>query len=117
MIGQLIATNVLMIAVGVMVYLIVRTLPRISDEETAPAKGVLERWLASEFPERLDAAMNGFLLKFLRRAKVVVMKIDNFLNKELNRVKLEDQAATAQKPDLSELRQRTTSEELPEEGN
>lgn len=106
MTGELIASNILLAALGVMLYLIVRALPRV-DEETYPAKNIFERWLASELPEKLDTAMNAFLLKFLRKAKVVVMKIDNYLNKELKRVRPEDGIAAAQKPDLRDLVQPT----------
>ncbi len=79
-----------MVSLGAMLYLMVRALPRIAEEPPAEKRGLLDRWAHSEIPERVDRALNGFLLKFLRRFRVFVLKIDNALAGHLQRVKPED---------------------------
>ena len=41
-------------------------------------------------PEKIDAAFNNFLLKFLRRTKVLILKLDNVLAKHLQKIKPEE---------------------------
>ncbi|MEK7608431.1 MAG: hypothetical protein AAB495_02535 [Patescibacteria group bacterium] len=102
MMTELIVSTVFMIAVGVLVYLVVRTIPRI-DEGAGGGQRTWERWFTAELPEKLDGVTNAFLVKFFRKAKVVVLKLDNFLNRELKRVRPEDGIAAAQKPDFKDL--------------
>ncbi len=71
-------------------YLMVRALPRIAEEPAGERKSFLDRWAHSEVPEKVDQALNGFLLKFLRKAKVLVLKLDNALSKHLQKIKPED---------------------------
>jgi len=74
-----------MISFSAVLYLMVRALPRI-QEEAAMKEGFLDRWAHSEVPEKVDAAVNGYLLKFLRKVKVVVLKLDNTLSKHLQTI-------------------------------
>ncbi len=86
---EFIFTIILMIGVGIMLYLTVQALPRI-EEASSEEKGFLERWAHSEMPEKIDVAFNNFLLKFLRRIKVLVLKFDNALAKHLQKIKPEE---------------------------
>jgi hypothetical protein len=86
---ELIFTLVLMICLGTVLYLTVQALPRI-EEVPSEEKGFLERWAHSEVPEKIDAAFNNFLLKFLRKIKVLVLKLDNALAKHLQKIKPEE---------------------------
>jgi len=86
---ELIFTIILMICVGIVLYLMVQALPRI-EEVPSEEKGFLERWAHSEMPEKIDAAFNNFLLKFLRRVKVLVLKLDNALARHLQKIKPEE---------------------------
>jgi hypothetical protein len=86
---EFIFTIILMICVGIVLYLTVQALPRI-EETPADQKGFLERWAHSEMPEKIDAAVNNFLLKFLRRTKIFVLKLDNALAKHLQKIKPEE---------------------------
>ncbi len=86
---EFIFTIILMIGVGIMLYLTVQVLPRI-EEAPSEKKGFLERWARSEMPEKIDVAFNNFLLKFLRRIKVLVLKFDNALAKHLKKIKPEE---------------------------
>ncbi len=86
---ELIFTIILMICLGTVLYLTVQALPRI-EEVPVDEKGFLERWAHSEMPEKIDAAFNNFLLKFLRRIKVLILKFDNALAKHLQKIKPEE---------------------------
>jgi hypothetical protein len=86
---EFIFTIILMICVGTVLYLMVQALPRI-EEVPSEEKGFLERWGHSEMPEKIDAAFNNFLLKFLRKIKVFVLKFDNTLAKHLQKIKPEE---------------------------
>lgn len=78
-----------MVCLGTVLYLTVQALPRI-EEVPSDEKGFLERWAHSEVPERIDAAFNSFLAKFLRRTKVLILKLDNVLAKHLQKMKPEE---------------------------
>jgi hypothetical protein len=80
---------ILMVCLGTVLYLTVQALPRI-EEVPSEEKGFLERWARSEMPEKIDAAFNNFLLKFLRRTKVLILKLDNVLAKHLQKIKPEE---------------------------
>ena len=86
---EFIFTIILMICLGTVLYLTVQALPRI-EETPSDQKGFLERWAHSEMPEKIDAAFNNFLLKFLRRTKVFILKLDNVLAKHLQKIKPEE---------------------------
>ena len=53
-------TILLMLALGTVLYLMVRALPRVAEEPRAK-ESFLDRWAHSEIPEKIDAAFNGFL--------------------------------------------------------
>ena len=82
-------TILLMVSLGVVLYLMVRALPRVA-EEPAEKKSFLDRWAHSEIPEKIDAAFNGFLLKFLRRVKVYALKFDNAVSAGLRKVSADE---------------------------
>lgn len=90
-------TSILMVSLSTVLYLMVRALPRIVEEPRTEESGLLDRWAHSQIPEKVDVALNGFLLKLLRRIKVFVLKFDNTLSKHLQRVKPED---TDKKPNI-----------------
>lgn len=84
----LIFSSVLMVSLSGVLYLVVRALPRIAEEPGGgQGGGLAERWKRSELPEKVDAFLNGFLLKFLRKLKVMVLKLDNALSHHLQKVK------------------------------
>lgn len=91
---QFIITDVFMLAVGAVFYLMVRALPRI-EEEPYPAekKNFLDRLAHSDIPEKIDVAFGIFLLKLLRKAKILILKIDNGISKALRGIKPDGQSA------------------------
>ena len=92
---EFIFTTILMLCLGAVLYLTVQALPRIV-EEPGDEGNFFERWARSEMPEKIDAAFNNFLLKFLRKFKIVVLRLDNALSKQLRAVTpKENQANTS----------------------
>ena len=87
---EFIFVSILMICFSTVLYLMVRALPRMEEEPTGQ-HGFLDRWAHSEIPEKVDAAINTFLLKFLRKVKVVVLKLDNTLARHLQKIKTDEQ--------------------------
>jgi len=89
---QFVFTDIFMLSLGAVLYLIVRALPRIA-EEPSEKKNFLDRLAHSDIPEKMDAALNSFLFKFLRKVKVIFLKFDNVLSKELRKIKSEENGA------------------------
>ena len=84
---QFILTNILLLSFGGILYLFVRTLPRIGEWEVKEEKRtVFERWVMSEIPHKIDLAMNTTLGKFFRKTKVVLMRFDNFLTDRIKKI-------------------------------
>lgn len=77
---------ILMAAVGTLVFLFVRAIPRVADEERKDRRGVFEKWLVSELPERADLYLSNLLAKWLRKLRVFVMKTDNLLGAHLRKI-------------------------------
>lgn len=78
----------LMGALGTMVYLVARAVPRVPDGEAhLGSRGKLDAWLSSLPLERLDAVLNASLEKTLRKTKIAVLKVDNLITAYLNKVR------------------------------
>jgi len=76
-----------MVSLGTIVFLAARALPRITETETVNPPKTKISWLSS-FPfEKIDAAVNAFMEKFLRRIKLILMKMDNTVSRHLNKFK------------------------------
>lgn len=79
---------ILMGALGTMVYLVARAVPRVSDGEAhLHPHGKFDAWLSSLPLEKIDAVINATVLKSLRKTRVGVLKVDNLLSAYLNKVK------------------------------
>jgi len=76
-----------MVSLGAILYLVARSLPRIEENQDGQKTGILDRWASSEIPERIDAVLNGFVEKLLRKLKVILLKVDNSLAKHIKKVK------------------------------
>lgn len=80
-----------MISLGTVIYLVARAVPRIEDD--VPASTIngglskIDRWLNALRPERFDAILNVFLEKFLRKVRLILMRIDNTVNGYLSKIK------------------------------
>lgn len=86
---QFILTNVLLISLGMILYIVLQALPRV-QEEPARKQGMWERLIMSEIPERFDKVFNSFSFKFLRRMNVFLLKFENSVSSKLKKMKIEN---------------------------
>ena len=77
-----ILTNIFFLSLAGMVLLVARAMPRI-EEDQIKKKSILDKLAASELPEKLDAVLGSTMFKLLRKFRVVILRLDNFVNKEL----------------------------------
>jgi hypothetical protein len=88
---EFILIDVLLISLGIILYIIARALPRVEEDSNAiEKKNFLDRFANSDIPEKLDATFNLFLLKFLKRIKILTLKFDNALSRQLKRIKSDE---------------------------
>ena len=82
--------QIVLISLGIMVYLIVRTLPRVNGFELAQHQEAARKRLTvrikQEWVDMLDAKMVRFLEKTLRRAKVWLLRVDNYVSRHLDSI-------------------------------
>lgn len=75
----------LIVSLGIIVYLVASAAPRIQDsDDTLTAPNFKARFGEIIPLDRLDVWLNAAKGKWLRRLKVIVMKVDNFISKRLN---------------------------------
>jgi hypothetical protein len=79
-----------MLSLSVILYLVARTLPRIDDRE-AGIPSLKTHWLVV-YLERFDKRFKFYLEKTLRRSGIIVLKLDNVINRKLNKLKKESEA-------------------------
>ncbi len=76
-------------SLGVMIYLMIRALPRISDVELKEVKELRVDWFNSIL-EKFDQRLKNFLEFFFRRFKILILKLDNFITEKMNSFKKSD---------------------------
>lgn len=82
--------NIVMFAsLALMIYLLARALPRITDaqHETAVHVNFFDRLIDRLPMERIDIVISTFLEKLLRKFKLFISKIDTVINTHLTRVR------------------------------
>ena len=83
--------DILLISLGVILYIIAQALPRVDDNpEMVEKKNFLDRFAHSDVPEKLDGMFNMFLLKFLKRIKILTLKLDNALSRQLKKIRSDE---------------------------
>lgn len=83
---QFVFTNLFMISLGTILYLVARSLPRISGEDESRKPNLLERWIMSDIPHKMDRTVNAYAGKLFRRLRIYVMRMDNFLTERLKKM-------------------------------
>jgi hypothetical protein len=83
---QFIATNIFMLSFGSMLYIAARALPRLDEEGAKRSSNIFERLMKSGIPERVDAILKGSTVKFLRKTKVYLLKIENSVTLHLRKM-------------------------------
>ncbi len=75
----------IMFALGAIVYLMARALPRVSETDTTtPVETVVPHWLTI-YVEKLDELLLSIAEKILRKFRVIILKFDNTISKKINR--------------------------------
>lgn len=76
------------LSLGVIIYLLARAVER-SGNVSAPdqSSNAFDKFIAKIPLAKIDAVLNSFFGKFLRKSKVIVMKVDNLLNQYINKLK------------------------------
>ncbi len=90
---SLIPQILLLVGFGLILWLVIKNLPKIKDEDIEKEIGLSESKikidrLGKKIPiEKIDAKVNSFLEKFLRRSRIILMRIDTYLQKHLEVLK------------------------------
>ncbi len=93
---------VLVGSLGIMIYLLARALPRVADEQGVLQSGFFDR-LVERLPlQRIDLVISGALEKLLRKAKILVLKLDNTINRYLEQIRKHSPAVKAAEVNLKE---------------
>ncbi len=82
----------LMSSLGAVIYLIARAIPRVGDdflgEKNMPKHSRFDNFVHNYLKiEKLDTVLNSYLEKFLRKAKVFIMRVDNIVSGYLDKLK------------------------------
>ena len=84
---QFALTNLFLVAVSAVLYLVVRTLPRLGEEVVAIRQpSLIERLIISDIPHRFDMLVNAVMEKSFRRLKVVLLRFDNYLTAKIKKI-------------------------------
>ena len=100
---------VIVIALGAMLYLVARTLPRISDESSGGPDLKTSKTLM--YLERADQRFKKSREKFFRKFRLILMKLDNHLSNRLTSFKKESDKNGGLKFDLGEEKEEVEKEE------
>ncbi len=80
---------ILIISLSVIIYLFARALPRLTEVADKKAN-VLDRVIGKLPLEKMDSAFASFSERFLRKAKILVMKADHLINGYINKIKMHE---------------------------
>ena len=80
----------MMVGLGAILYLFARALPRINDNEIQGRKSLIKTHIIFHYAEKIDARLKYLSEKSLRRLSLVLLKLENQVNKKLTRLKKEN---------------------------
>lgn len=83
--AKIILNSLILLSLSFVLYVIARALPRI-EENPAGVPVLKEHW-TSKYLEKADVWAQAHLEKFLRRAKIWILKLDNYVSKRLSSFK------------------------------
>lgn len=85
----------MLVSLGLIVYLFARAVPRIAHErpENIQPLGGFDRFMNRLPLEKIDQGLHSFFEKTLRKSRIVLMKIDNYINSHLKNLKEKQDAA------------------------
>ena len=105
---------VFFISFGVIVFLFVRKLPYVSDIPSgmpSPHK----TFFRAEWIDKIDRKLIDLLSKWLRKMKLVVMRLDNYVSRHIEKIKQRHTSESNQQNILKEIQQEEVKGEDEEE--
>lgn len=87
--------QIFFISLSVLLYMVIRAIPGLPPEKTSVTgdaivyTGIVDKFVHSGIPEKLDDLFQSFLAKFLRRTRVVLLKVENMVNQKLQELRPE----------------------------
>ena len=80
---------VFFISLGAVVFLFVRKLPYVSDvpQKELTAERLRRGLFGSQWVDKLDSKFVDLLSKWLRRMKLAVMRLDNYVTRHIEKIK------------------------------
>ncbi len=100
---RFIVQTLVMIVLAFLVYLLAEALPRVTDEEIDVLRARRSSRLVG-YVERSDEALKSFTEKFLRKAKVWLLQLNNFIEAKLSKFK-KDNGKTTTLPEQEEKKE------------
>ena len=101
---QFIITDIVMLSLGTLLYIVARSLPRIEEDRSEPkAHSLVDRLIHSEVPHKIDMALNAYAGKFFRKLKVFLMRLDNYLTEKLKKIHTNGNGGGKQKIDFKDI--------------
>lgn len=80
--------TIIMLSLTVMIYLVARAVPRVSEAATPANKKDYVGKFFKKIPfDKIDTFLNSLTAKFLRKSKIIVLKLDNLISGSLNKIK------------------------------
>lgn len=75
-------------SLGVVIYLFARALSRVENENISSRQlPLLDSFFSAKVLDKADTFAKTILEKILRRMKIIVMKVDNFVSESLGKIK------------------------------
>src|SRR3990167_4883104 len=96
--------SAIFLSLGVMLYLFARAIPRVGERVVPSSSSQYLDKLVKRIPlEKIDNFLSGVTEKVLRKSKIVVLKIDNVVSKNLKKFKSTGNGKE-NKPDIFDLK-------------
>lgn len=94
---------IIIVSLAVLVYLVARVVPRISEMVVPTSqKNYLDELIKKIPLDKIDAFLNSLIAKVLRKAKIFVLKLDNLISGYLSKFKTKDNGKEALSRDILE---------------
>lgn len=93
-------------ALGAVIYILGRALPRVSSETEAPPSKLILRFreiLASLPLHKFDTAVSSMTEKLLRRFRVVVLKLENMVSAGIHRIRKSKNGSASEEKSAGDL--------------
>ena len=97
--------TIFLLSFGTLIYLVARAVPRVTEtaEPEVRREDYFERLIKKLPIEKADAVTSMLLEKLLRKVKVTILKLDNFLTKHLKNLKPDNTSDSFERPNIFEL--------------